>query len=240
MDFDRINIGAVSYKVKDTTARKQIGDETTARKQADTQLSQQISNETTAREQADSQHSQQISELNSRISTIIADGQQTEGNTELIDIRTGADGKVYPTAGDAVRGQIGALSEENAELKEDIGNRNITLNFNYEGYIDARGELNTSVTKFKTTDFIAVTESVIAVGIFDKLDSPNHYIHCYDFDKKYLGGVINAISSGDKNVNVNGAVTLIEGTYFIRVTNHIYSINKIKMKYSLSDTGDLT
>ena len=43
MDFDRINIGAVSYKVKDTTARKQIGDETTARKQADTQLSQQIS-----------------------------------------------------------------------------------------------------------------------------------------------------------------------------------------------------
>ena len=59
-------------------------------------------------------------ELNKRISTIIADGQQTEGNTELIDIRTGADGKVYPTAGDAVRVQIGALSEGNAELKEDL------------------------------------------------------------------------------------------------------------------------
>ena len=63
MDFDRVNIGAVSYKVKDTTARKQIGDETTARKQADSQLSQQISNETAAREQADTQISQQISEL---------------------------------------------------------------------------------------------------------------------------------------------------------------------------------
>ena len=59
-------------------------------------------------------------ELNRRISTIIADGQQTEGNTELIDIRTGADGKVYPTAGDAVRVQIGALSEGNAKLKEDL------------------------------------------------------------------------------------------------------------------------
>ena len=46
-------------------------------------------------------------ELNKRISTIIADGQQTEGNTELIDIRTGADGKVYQTAGDAVREQVG-------------------------------------------------------------------------------------------------------------------------------------
>ena len=63
-------------------------------------------------------------ELNSRISTIIADGQQTEGNTELIDIRTGADGKVYPTAGDAVRVQIGALSEGNAELKEDLDTLN--------------------------------------------------------------------------------------------------------------------
>lgn len=172
-------------------------------------------------------------ELNRRISTIIADGQQTEGNTELIDIRTGADGKVYQTAGDAVRGQIGVLSE-------DIGDRNITLNFNYEGYINARGKLDTSITVFKTTDFIAVTESVIAVGDFGKLDSPNHYIHCYDFDKKYLGGVINAINSGNKVVNVNGAVTLIEDTCFIRVTNHITCLDKIKMKYSLSDTGDLS
>ena len=106
MDFDKITIDSVSCNVKDSTARKQISDETSARKQEDAQLSQKISNETT--------------ELNSRISTIIADGQQTEGNTELIDIRTGADGKVYPTAGDAVRGQIGALSEENAELKEDL------------------------------------------------------------------------------------------------------------------------
>lgn len=67
MDFDKINIGAVSYNVKDTTAqkqigevRKQIGDETTARKQADSQLSQQIRNETSTREQADTQLSQKI------------------------------------------------------------------------------------------------------------------------------------------------------------------------------------
>lgn len=44
-------------------------------------------------------------ELNARISTIIADGQQTEGNTELIDIRTAWDGKQYTTAGDSVRAQ---------------------------------------------------------------------------------------------------------------------------------------
>ena len=32
--------------------------------------------------------------------------QPTEGNSELIDIRTGADGKVYKTAGEAVRSQL--------------------------------------------------------------------------------------------------------------------------------------
>ena len=63
MDFKKINIDSVSYNVKDSTARKQISDETSARKQEDAQLSQKISNETTAREQADSQLSQQISEL---------------------------------------------------------------------------------------------------------------------------------------------------------------------------------
>ena len=43
---------------------------------------------------------------NARIDNIIANGTPTEGNTELIDIRTGADGALFSTAGSAVRGQI--------------------------------------------------------------------------------------------------------------------------------------
>lgn len=46
---------------------------------------------------------------NARIDNIIAHNNDTEGNTELIDIRTGADGTVYTSAGAAVRGQFNKI-----------------------------------------------------------------------------------------------------------------------------------
>ena len=51
----------------------------------------------------------QISVLQSRVDNIIPEGTQTEGNTELIDIRVAADGHTYDSAGNAVRGQINGV-----------------------------------------------------------------------------------------------------------------------------------
>lgn len=60
--------------------------------------------------------------LKAQIANIIAHNNDTEGNTELLDIRTGADGTVYPSAGDAVRGQVsdlkGDLSDETNRATE--------------------------------------------------------------------------------------------------------------------------
>lgn len=48
-----------------------------------------------------------------RIDTLIAHAGDTDGNAELLDIRIGFDGNVYPTAGEAVRAFGNFLTVEN-------------------------------------------------------------------------------------------------------------------------------
>ena len=45
----------------------------------------------------------EISTLDSRVDNIIAHNNDMEGNSELIDIRTDADGIIYASAGNAIR-----------------------------------------------------------------------------------------------------------------------------------------
>ncbi len=44
----------------------------------------------------------EIGNTNNRVDNIIANNNDTQGNSELVDIRTGADGNVYSSAGSAV------------------------------------------------------------------------------------------------------------------------------------------
>ena len=64
-----------------------------------------------------------VTHLNGESKEIPLSGGGSTGvdNTELVDIRTGHDGTVYSTAGDAVRGQISDLKNELETLKEQEG-----------------------------------------------------------------------------------------------------------------------
>ncbi len=68
-----------------------------------------------------------------RIDQIVAvPHEQTEGNAELLDMRVGADGKTYASAGEAVREQIGGLSND---IKDALKRTNILdINDSVEGY----------------------------------------------------------------------------------------------------------
>ena len=65
------------------------------------------------------------SRINTRVDNIIANSPQTEGNSELIDIRTGADGTVHSSAGTAVRQQISDISSEITSLQKHFATVNI-------------------------------------------------------------------------------------------------------------------
>ncbi len=68
-----------------------------------------------------------LAEIEARVSNLLANLTNNKGTTEVIDIRVGADGKTYTSAGKAVREQIkslknaiDALSEGGLILKEDF------------------------------------------------------------------------------------------------------------------------
>lgn len=58
----------------------------------------------------------ETSVLGNRIDNIISHNNDTEGNSELLDIRTGANGTVYQSAGAAIREQITQLNNNQNQL----------------------------------------------------------------------------------------------------------------------------
>lgn len=80
----------------------------------------------------------------------------TSGDAELMDIRVGADGKIYGSAGSAVRGQISEIAE-NVITSTNILNPSVY----FTGAIGSDGNLMTNgiYANYRTSDFIALEEN---------------------------------------------------------------------------------
>ena len=127
---------------------------------------------------------------------------------ETKDIRTGADGTVYGTAGEAVRKQIGNITEDlgNYELKNDLA----VVNYEFEhfGYISSNGGNISSTENAKYTNFIRV-HAGDKFEVKAPIGDAGYSIACYDSNEKIL------IDSSVKG-NYSGLFTVPEGVEFIR------------------------
>lgn len=130
----------------------------------------------------------------------------TTGDAELADIRVGADGKVYNTAGDAVRTQLQENKEQTdeavASLKADIvylsskavSNEtkvyDVTDLFTLNGFLNKNGEFISNTTSL-CTDYIDAKKGEVYYLYISQDDDNTLPIAVYNDDKSFIKGVEN-------------------------------------------------
>ena len=123
-----------------------------------------------------------------QISQMIANpGESTEGNSELLDIRIGADSSVYDTSGNAVRKQITFLEDLNKDI---LFKNSISKNlFNYLTFtenkeINSNGDIVDNFQDFGLSDYINVNSGkTIYFSTKDK-NALSGIGFCYGFNMK--------------------------------------------------------
>lgn len=170
-------------------------------------------------------------DLATRLNNIIANAGDLTNNAELIDARVGADGVVYDTLGEAIRGVTGQLSEEIGNIVSVEIGKNIIPNIWEIGYVDSvSGDLDNSQTSAMRSKKIKVRggENIIKMlssSYETRLSAMN--IYQYKKDGSYIGFL---------SVNETTPKTLNSETYSIIVASKNNLINK--ETYSL--IGDCT
>ena len=168
------------------------------------------------------------------ITNVTIDGTQVnikdaETSSEVIDARTGYDGKIYPLAGDAVRGQASQLSESITEISDDIyvATANLLdINAVEKGKQININKSNQAIvadsTNWNLTDYIAVSPSVtylMKVFDFDKTLGYRVIGYCFDENKNYLNYADDKGTWGQYAFDKNDCKILktVAGTKYIRV-----------------------
>lgn len=163
-----------------------------------------------------------ISVVNARIDNIIANTSSTEGNSELIDIRTGADNKVYSTAGDAVRAQF---TRTNDIILRHTGHANLFDKTKFTPGCEFKVSTRTVIPNDKgygLSDFIPVQFGKTLYFSRSGASSNTTYIYGFNEGKDFVTG------SNSSNIN---SYLIPPGVCYIRICIKTETINDFQIEY---------
>lgn len=158
--------------------------------------------------------------VTARIDNIIAHNNDTDGNTELLDVRTGFDGTVFASAGEAVRRATDRL------LK-------ITPTW-VSGYIRYINGSVADFTVYNSTDFLPVNSRIadrLVIYTFAGVDDSG--VAFYDRNKLYISGA--NIGQSDNTASTY-YVDIPENACYFRYTCLTAHVSK---SYVLIDTNEV-
>ena len=124
--------------------------------------------------------------LNSRINTIVANDSSTEQNSELIDIRNGADTGVYASAGHAIRSQ---LARNNATLLQHTGHSNLFDKTKFTPNCEFKASTRTVIPNsngYGLSDFIPVLSGKTLYFSRNGTAANATYTYAFDADHAYV------------------------------------------------------
>lgn len=179
-----------------------------------------------------------ITTLESRMDTFtsLKEGSTT-GDAELTDVRVGADGTKYTSAGEAVREQVG-------KLKEDLVKHDISIGDLKTGYFINKLTGNESESSsYKCTDFINVS-AYTKLELRSIMGEDNSSICFYDDNKIFITGynlyktegpyvhtVDKPFNAKYARVTYNVSQTTVNSPY-LKAVGYIDSINDSILKYT--------
>ena len=138
-----------------------------------------------------------VNSIRSRIDNIIANSTSTEGNSELIDIRTGSDGTVYGSAGSAVRKQLGAIID-----KQNAAFNSIPISWKYGKSLDHAAEVDQANRCI--SDYIEISGRNIEVIVPDN-NSVKYSLVFFDSEKQHIRDLTYSTSSNIYSSLLNGS-----------------------------------